>query len=80
MQIFGVILCILIAGLFLVIGFLMDEVEHWKKVADNYKKSYDATKKYMRQTYKSIESIYSNCGINIKDWRDVDAVRSSERD
>lgn len=80
MQIFGIILCIIIAGLFLIIGFLMDEVEKWKKIAVNYKKYYEATKKYMRQTYKSIESIYSNCGINIKDWRDVDAVRSSERD
>lgn len=78
MQIFGIILCIIIAGLFLIIGFLMDEVERWKKIAVNYKKSYESTKKYMRQTYKSIESIYGNCGI--KDWRDVDAVRSSKRD
>lgn len=80
MQIFGIILCIIIAGLFLIIGFLMDEVEKWKKIAANYKKSYESTKKYMRQTYKSIESIYGNCGVNIKDWRDTDAIRSSKRD
>lgn len=73
MQIFGIILCIIIAGLFLIIGFLMDEVERWKHIAFTYKK-------YMKQTYKSIESIYGNCMVNIKDWRDTDAIRSSKRD
>ena len=80
MQTFAIILCGIMAGLFMIIGFLMDEVTKWKKIAFNYKKSYEATKKYMQQTYKSIEHIYGTCGHSLKDWRDTDAQRSSKGD
>lgn len=81
MQTFAIILCGIMVGLFLIIGFLMDEVTKWKKIALNYKKSYESSKKYMRDTYKSIEHIYGTCGLThaIKDWSDTDAIGSSER-
>ena len=67
MQIFGIILCVIIAGLFLIIGFLMDEVERWKKIAFNYKKSYEASKKIMNKTFKQINRVYSTCGLKVED-------------
>lgn len=67
MQIFGIILCVIIAGLFLIIGFLMDEVERWKKIAFNYKKSYEASKKIMNKTFKQINQVYSTCGLKVED-------------
>lgn len=77
-------LCIILCGfmifLLLLIGFLMDEVEKWKKIAFNYKKSYDITKQHMRDTYKNIDHIYGCCGLTHSDWRNTDGIkRSTER-
>lgn len=82
MQTFAIILCGFIIVLLMIIGFMMDEIDKWKRVAFNYKKSYEATKKYMQRTYKSIENIYGTCGLThrLKDWRDTDAQRSSKGD
>jgi hypothetical protein len=82
MQTFAIILCGFIIVLLMIIGFMMDEIDKWKRVAFNYKKSYEATKKYIRQTCKSIEHIYGTCGLThrLKDWRDMDAQRSSKGD
>lgn len=75
MQTFAIILCGFIIILLMIIGFMMDEIDKWKRVAFNYKKSYERINKYMQQTYKSIEHIYGTCGLthSLKDWRDTDA-------
>ena len=76
-----IILCGFIIVLLMIIGFMMDEIDKWKRVSFNYKKSYDMTKQRMRETYKNIEHIYGCCGLTHADWRDVDGLkRSSERD
>lgn len=76
-----IILCGFIIILLMIIGFMMDEIDKWKRVALNYRKSYDMTKQRMRDTYKNIGHIYECCGLTHADWRDTDGLkRSSERD